>query len=502
MTATADTFDPPTMLERVRDARPVDADPPRGTTLDALHARRREASPTDTVQVLGTPNGERATKRHERTEDGWQTDGFNRRLRYYRRTPREVSSIFDLGKLLGDLEESRDWFVVRGKPTGAEPCHHRDGTPLVRRNKKPKDGDPCEHDADECPPHFQDAERRWMMLDIDDLDVPDSRPGRSADAPDPLELAEKRIWIVDQLPEWLQGCVYFYQWSSSAGLDGWTKVSIHLWFWLDRPAYGPSLREYFDQWSDRSGVPIDTSLFHGVQPHYTAAPLFDECSDPLEGDRSGLAYGGDHEASPPPEILDAETYREREARREREREKQRQANREAARYTSDARQATARESYARKALEKACESIEAAGKGNRHQTIYQESASVAGIVQSPDLPTGALPESEARRALIAAGKTVLPSKRHNEVERTVGDAFDDAEPRDLSGVGVPDWATHTGAADAGESDLQEDEPAPDDESPDESPDETTDTLDGKPPATEDGEGSTLDEVRDYYGGGK
>jgi len=411
---------------------------------------------------------------------------------------------------------------VRGEPTADEDeqiadglrrpvwqdsaiCQTRDGASVIRRDKTADDDPPnsCQHD--ECPPHLREAEpgHRWMMLDIDEY-TPRHQPEGE------VTPFDRRRWFLEiqkQLPAWTGTGACIWQWSASAGVDGWDTISAHLFYYLDRPVYDSSLRSYWQEYRDEGGLPVDCALFNAVQPHYVASPIFDGCSDPLELRRINLTSmrrtmvdkmePEERVVSPPPMILDADEYQERQRQREREREQERQANRKAERYTSNARQATARGNYAQSALEKACQSIEAASKGKRHQTIYEEAASIAGIVQSPDLPTNALPGSEARRALIAAGKNILPSKRHNEVERTVGDAFDDAEPRDLSGVGVPDWADPTTTDDSVPTDPQEDEDGPDDGSPD----ETNDTLDEDDPATESGEGSTLAEVRDYYGGG-
>ena len=125
----------------------------------------------------------------------------------------------------------------------------------------------------------------WTMLDIDDVELPEGM--------DPLSV-EAIEWVITKLPAEFQGVTYFYQFSSSSGIqgpDGTLKkkgLNVHLFFWLSKRVPGDALAAYlrlhclntgfywFKQnkgnvWDLKYGIdpaPIRTS----VQPHYVAVP--------------------------------------------------------------------------------------------------------------------------------------------------------------------------------------------------------------------------------------
>ncbi|MCC2663431.1 MAG: hypothetical protein K0S35_1353 [Geminicoccaceae bacterium] len=81
-------------------------------------------------------------------------------------------------------------------------------------------------------------------------------------------------WLRRQLPTPFQSARCIVQLSSGAGVK--PGLRAHLWVWLDRPLDKPEL----DRWL--GGVPgIDLQVFVAVQPHYTAAPVFEGVDDPV-----------------------------------------------------------------------------------------------------------------------------------------------------------------------------------------------------------------------------
>ena len=95
------------------------------------------------------------------------------------------------------------------------------------------------------------------------------------------------IYLSDLLPPEFHDVTFWAQLSSSSGINGWDKVSAHLWFMLDRPITDDQLH----QWASSIDAPIDTRLFNAVQPHFTAAPIFSyDVADPCPV-RCGLIKG-------------------------------------------------------------------------------------------------------------------------------------------------------------------------------------------------------------------
>jgi hypothetical protein len=59
------------------------------------------------------------------------------------------------------------------------------------------------------------------------------------------------------------------QFSSNMGIKK-GKIRIHLWFCLPRKVIDSEMKAWLD------GTPVDLRLFHPVQMHYIARPLFSE----------------------------------------------------------------------------------------------------------------------------------------------------------------------------------------------------------------------------------
>ena len=126
---------------------------------------------------------------------------------------------------------------------------------------------------------FIDVPAPWVMIDIDKLALPEGMRVRE----NTLASIEYAIGL---LPAEFQDSSVFWQMSGSAGVFDDGHISAHLYYWLDKPVANDVLRQW-GKGCDRRLV--DPSVFNVVQPHYTAAPLFDEgCVDPFPDSRSGL----------------------------------------------------------------------------------------------------------------------------------------------------------------------------------------------------------------------
>ena len=163
----------------------------------------------DAVTVLTVKPGRSATKTFQ-----WDGSTYEK-IRdfdagmWFSHDERKVSSIHDLSCLLAAVETSKDSFIIRG---GLAPKMHSKDS--VRRMKHPdEDGNVW---FNECP-------RRWLMIDIDDIELPDWADPVS----DPERIAS---FIIDQLPECFHGVTCHWQMSSSAGVKPTAEARAHLWF--------------------------------------------------------------------------------------------------------------------------------------------------------------------------------------------------------------------------------------------------------------------------------
>lgn len=193
-----------------------------------------------------------------------------------------VASIHDLAAVLRVLEDMPTSCVIRGR--------RRPGVPLEGifrrlRDRPAHDGRPAERAT------FDETVVPWLMLDVDGLPA------------HPEWTNEQRLaHVIDSLPECFHGATYYYQWSAGAGLDGWQTLRVHLWFWLDQ--WSEDRCSKIKEQALTEAWPVDYSLMNPVQIHFTAAPIFDGCDDPLAGIRSGLVVGDRDEVSIPAMVVD------------------------------------------------------------------------------------------------------------------------------------------------------------------------------------------------------
>lgn len=168
-----------------------------------------------------------------------------------------ISSVKDLYRELLTLSEEKNKLVIRGGLKGELPEDMlQSGTNNVRRKKDV----------------FSDTPRYWVMLDIDEFEIPSFLCPKS----DPEQVVN---WVVLMLPDVFHGVSFVYKFSSSQSVySGANTVSLHLWFWCDQAVSGDEWKRLFKYaWHHK----IDTAVFNTVQPHYTASPIFNGMDDPL-----------------------------------------------------------------------------------------------------------------------------------------------------------------------------------------------------------------------------
>ena len=221
---------------------------------------------TDTLTVLRCCHPNVATKTHSKTNNGLITKPFNAGG-LFDCTEIAVSGIGELSIQLTALESIYHAFLIRGLPLPhvvLDKPHPRRKHGSQATYLSPEDG------------------RYYVMLDIDKLKLPDG-----------LELTPDTVmqvvdYVISLLPSEFHGSSFHWQLSSSAGLYNTKVVSMHIWCWLAEKATDDQLKRWGNKVNADMGFRlIDTALFNDVQPHFTAAPIFEGMDDPFPS-RSGL----------------------------------------------------------------------------------------------------------------------------------------------------------------------------------------------------------------------
>jgi hypothetical protein len=129
------------------------------------------------------------------------------------------------------------------------------------------------------PATLQEAEHRWLLVDIDTLPCPEE-----IDLLTQPELAAK--FVISQLPEEFHGAGHWWQLTASAGFK--PGIRMRLAFWLDRALTGQDIK----QWLAKVKC-LDHSIYTANQLIYAAWPIFEKgVKDPVpRGKRSGLVQG-------------------------------------------------------------------------------------------------------------------------------------------------------------------------------------------------------------------
>lgn len=166
-----------------------------------------------------------------------------------------VTDLEDLFELLCWLENKTDTYIVRPAVIEGAPTE-------IRRMSTP--GDPDRG--------LIDVPRSWIMVDIDELVIRFPRSWRRNPERHIRELVKAA------LPEAFHGAGVIAQFSSQMSADGGTP-RVHLWFWLSRPLISIAAKRWLE------GRPIDDTIYNRGQPHFTAAPIFEDGVDPLGDSR-------------------------------------------------------------------------------------------------------------------------------------------------------------------------------------------------------------------------
>ena len=137
-----------------------------------------------------------------------------------------VHDIQSLGELIRSQESKGNEFILRG-----EPLTNLKSKIVYRRGEGREGG------------AFKDAGRRWIMIDIDDLSMPEwIDPAIDPDA------AAK--WARASLPREFRKVTCYYQFSTSQNLPNKLGekrphiIKIHLFFWLNKPITSAEWRRY------------------------------------------------------------------------------------------------------------------------------------------------------------------------------------------------------------------------------------------------------------------
>lgn len=140
-----------------------------------------------------------------------------------------VHDIRSLGNLIQSQEGKIKEFLIRGE---------------ALKTNKSKIVSRCGEGHKEAA--FKDVGRRWMMVDIDDLSLPDFI--------DPTEDPEAAVkWARASLPKPFRKATCYYQFSSGQGVPEKLGekpkhvLKIHLFFWLNKPVTSQQWRRYINE---------------------------------------------------------------------------------------------------------------------------------------------------------------------------------------------------------------------------------------------------------------
>ena len=357
---------------------------------------------SDRITLLRCHDSLVLAKRIEPDGEGWKVTPYDSTASYAW-TQREVSSVDDIHGVLADIASDPRVCVIRGEPME----HAKPGDIVNRRANVGADGEG---------PDWEEARpgRRWVAFDIDGAELPDLHcrlEDWGATAADFLKA---------RLPHQFRNARAVFKLSSSAYLNGLDRVSMHLWFWLDRPICNMSWRA----WMKAQG--IDASFFTPVQPHFTADPVFIGTEDPLKGCRMGILPGA-AVVTASPELLDLDEWEAEQDRQRAARPKPERVN------VDDGKRRSAQEKYALKALQSAVDEIQSAGEGGRHDAAFRQAYSIGGYVGA-----GVLDWGLARDAITDAICSVVPANRHAKEAASVAEGIELGfkKPRDMSRIGT------------------------------------------------------------------
>jgi putative DNA primase/helicase len=204
----------------------------------------------------------------------WRTDGtvegYGNGKNFKHRTAL-VNDVRHLSTLLQDIEADAQTCVIRGGYIGEELA-----LPLMQHTEHWTAG--CVLRNQEV---FKDRKLHMMLADIDGYESLFVDP-----VTQPVEAIEE--FIHSCLPACFRGISYHWQLSNGAGhVSNAGKLKAHVWFWLETPYTSAELKA----WVKANNFPIDVAVFHEIQAHYTAAPIFEAGQTNPVPVRSGFVEG-------------------------------------------------------------------------------------------------------------------------------------------------------------------------------------------------------------------
>ena len=214
------------------------------------------------ITILETLGDRKATKTFTMKGDWLDTKDYDNAATFKYEVC-DFQTIDVLADLLEVLRTKSNMFVIHGKPN-----HNRQYT---NRRMDTKNGSKVEDgDISDC---FTD----WVMFDFDKIPNDDQCKD--------IEIVSERL--IAKLPKEFGDVSYYSSFSSSFGVFGFDKVSVHIWFVLENPQTSISLREWANAFAEYNKETIcsrliDPSVIHTVQPNYTADPVFIGMKDPIK----------------------------------------------------------------------------------------------------------------------------------------------------------------------------------------------------------------------------
>ncbi len=265
-----------------------------------------------------------------------------------------ILGLADIGDLLTKIIYQPRVCVVRGDLTAGG--YVRRMRRLLHQDKKTGDN-----------PTLIDVPHLWLAIDVEGI----KRPAHV----DPADLHACAFDVLRHFPRAFRTAACIVQASASHGLK--PDHRLRLWFWLSRPITGAEAKRWL------KGCPADPSIFNAAQCTYTAAPVFEGCSDHLPQRLAAIA-GTDAVAVPAPEKLAPSPRRQ---------EKQ-----------IPDQDTPGANAYAQAILRNAGIRVSHAAENSRHPTCMAQARKLARFVSA-----GILSASDVKdvmgRALAEAGKT-------------------------------------------------------------------------------------------------
>ena len=172
-----------------------------------------------------------------------------------------VDSLETLGSLLSSLASEPHRCIIRGALNGG-----RSSASAIRRlaYDDEKTGDKAQ---------FEPVARAWVSFDLDDFPL---------GSVDPFDLEAVAALSRSLLPVEFHGAACAVQITTGHTIKPGNMGRVRPWFMLGRGVTEDELKRWFaGKLTGKQGGFIDASVWRTVQPNFTAAPVFEGCSDPL-----------------------------------------------------------------------------------------------------------------------------------------------------------------------------------------------------------------------------